>query len=137
MENIDRHDGILVIEVPHQGAPTASSWLDRAEFEDSLRERVAGLDGGFTQWLHDNFEVPDGDDDGLSAIEALENDIENVIGYWNHDFHSTYVFDDRDEAAAMLSRLEQNSGGNQKFHGQLAISGALRAWLSRSEGDRD
>jgi len=130
MQNVHRDDGILIVEVPHQGAPTAYSLLDRAAFEDSLRDKAANDGGRFTQWLHDNFAATEEIIDGVSAIEALENDIENVIEFWNHDLHSSHVFDDRDEAAAMLGRLDEGAG--RQLHGQLAIAGALRAWLEPS-----
>ena len=128
---IHRNDEVLAIEVPHQYPVCAYSFPDANAFKEWLSEHFASK-GEFTDWLCDQHEIVDFDDD--TTLQALESDPENWRAYWAHDFHTTYVFDNRDEAQAMLDQLQPPSVP-QRVHGAIGIANAIREWLNSDEDE--
>ena len=130
---IHHDDTVLAIEVPHQFPVCAYSFPDARAFEEWLNEHFASK-GEFTDWLCDQHEIVDVADD--TTLQALESDPENWRAYWAHDFHTTYVFESRDEAQAMLDQLQPTSVP-QRVHGAIGIASAIREWLKSDEEEEE
>jgi hypothetical protein len=122
---IDRDDELLVIEVPHQRDPRAISFANVGVFEEWLDEHY-GSKGEFIDWLCDQHDIVDGED--ITTLQALQIDPDEMRAYWAHDLAATYVFDNRDEAQAMLQRLQPTSAP-PRVHGAIGIANAIREWL--------
>ena len=125
ISTIDRDDELLVIEVPHQGAPSATSFADEQAFEEWLVDHYASK-GEYSDWLREQHNVAN--DDDSTTLQALEDDPKNMRAFWAHDLHSTYVFLDRVEAATTLRRFHE-CPPSKLPHGATGIVSAIRGWL--------
>ena len=123
---IHHDDTVLAIEVPHQRAVRAYTFANANVFEEWLDEHFASK-GEFTDWLCERHDLVDYDD--ITTLQALQIDSDEVRAYWAHDLAATYVFDNRDEAQAMLDRLQPTSEP-QRVHGAIGIANAIREWLN-------